>query len=158
MSAAPGVTGPDRSAARRLGAAAVLVCAVLLHAVLIVHGGSDPHKRFGFRPFSESDTWSAEIVRVTTEGDRLAIDDGTWAYDWNEIVGVAELSHPARTRHASGGARTTLDLLDRALDWLADNTPDDPDAKRYEATVTVVHDAGPPLRVELVGKDKDPTA
>jgi len=130
---------------------------VLLHAALIVHSGSDPHKRFGFRPFSESDTWSAEIVRVTTDGDRLAIDDGTWPYDWNEIVDVVELSNPGRTRHASGGASTTLDLLGRALDWLADNTPDDPDTRRYEATVTVVHNAGPPYLVELVGKDKEPS-
>jgi hypothetical protein len=152
------VTGPDRSSSRRLGAAAILVGAVLLHALLIVNGGSDPHKRFGFRPFNESDTWSAEIVRVTADGDRIAVDDGTWAYDWNEIVAVAKLSSPGRTRHANGGARATVDLLGRALDWLADNTPDDPDTRRYEATVTVVHNAGPSLRVELVGKDKDPTA
>ena len=149
------ITG-DRSPTRRRLAAFVLVAAIALHAALILNGGSDPHKRFGFRPFSESDTWQAEIVRVTVDGDRLAIDDGTWPYEWNELVGTVELSSPWRTRHASGGARTTVDLLDRALDWLVENTPRDRATLRYEATVVIVHNAGEPSIIELVGAERDP--
>ena len=145
----------ERSSARRLVAVFVLVAAIVLHAALILTGGSDPHKRFGFRPFFESDTWQAEIVRVTADGDRLAIDDGTWPYEWDELVGAIKLSSPWRTGHASGGARGTVDLLDRALDWLADNTPRDRATLRYEATVTVVHNAGEPFTIELVGAERD---
>ena len=144
----------DRSPARRLLAALVLVAAIVLHAALILSGGSDPHKRFGFRPFFESDTWRAEIVRVTADGDRLAIDDGTWPYEWNELVDAVKLTSPWRTRHAGGGARATVDLLDRALDWLAENTPDDRATVRYEATVVVVHNAGVPFVIELVGVER----
>ena len=127
-----------------------------MHACLIINGGYDPHKRFGFRPFFESDTWQADIVRVTADGDRLAIDDGTWPYEWNELVDAVELISPWRTRHASGGARATVDLLDRALDWLAENTPDDRATVRYEATVVVVHNAGEPFVIELVGVEREP--
>lgn len=126
-----------------------------MHASLIVAGGHDPHKRFGFRPFAESDTWQAEIYRVGHDGVRRPIDDGSWAYDWDELIGVPELTRPGRSRHASGGARGTVDLLDRALDWLVDHTPDDPGTQRYEAVVIVVHDGGQPRVVELVGDSRE---
>jgi hypothetical protein len=145
----------ERSTIRRVGAAVTLIAAVVLHASLIINGGSDPHKRFGFRPFAESDTWQAEIVRVTSSGERLAIDDGTWPYEWNDLIGAVELRSPWRIRHANGGARTTVDLLDRALDWLVENTPDDPMTVRYEARVTVVHNAGPPYEIELIGAERE---
>ena len=144
-----------RTPRRRTAAAVVFVGAIALHASLIINGGYDPHKRFGFRPFLESDTWQAEIVRVTADGDRLAIDDGTWPYEWNELVDTNKLASPWRTRHANGGARATVDLLDRALDWLAENTPDDRATVRYEATVVVVHNAGEPFVIELVGVERE---
>lgn len=145
-----------RTPRRRTAAAVVFVGAIALHASLIINGGYDPHKRFGFRPFFESDTWQAEIVRVTADGDRLAIDDGTWPYEWNELVDAVKLTSPWRTRHANGGGRATVDLLDRALDWLAENTPDDRATVRYEATVVVVHNAGEPFVIELVGIEREP--
>ena len=125
-----------------------------VHAVLLVFGAFDDHKRFGFRPFNESDTWSAEIVRVTATGERLAIDDGTWEYHWNDLMDGTVLRNPWRTRHADGGARSTVDLIDRALDWVIDNTPNDPQTVRLEATVVVVHNAGAPEVIELVGADR----
>ena len=145
----------DRPPWRRWAAALVFSTAVVLHAFLIVNGGSDPHKRFGFRPFAESDTWRAEIVRVDGDGTRRPVDDGSWSYEWNDLVGAVELSSPWRTRHASGGARTTVDLLDRSLDWLVENTPDDPTTIRYEATVTVTHNGGAPYTIHLAGDERE---
>ena len=85
------------------------------------------------------------------------MDEGTWPYEWNELVDTNKLASPWRTRHAGGGARATVDLLDRALDWLAENTPDDRATVRYEATVVVVHNAGEPYVIELVGVEREPT-
>jgi hypothetical protein len=128
---------------------AVLVGALVLHGVLLVRGGSDPHKLFGFRPFNESDTWHAEIVRVAADGTRAAVDDGTWAYDWDELVGTPKLQGLGRTRHAAAGADATLDFLQRALDWSLDHIPDDPETVAFEATVTVSRTTRPPEVVVL---------
>lgn len=117
---------------------------VALQAVLVVRGGFDVHKVFGFRPFNESDTWQADIVRVTADGDRLPVDDGTWGYEWNALVGDPTLRSPWQRRHASGGADSVMDLLDRALAWVADHTPADTETVRLEATVSVSRSARPP--------------
>lgn len=130
----PAIDVPRRTRRRR---AIAVVAVLLLHAALLARGGSDPHKLFGFRPFNESDTWQAEIVRVLTNGERRAIDDGTWAYEWNELVGTPKLKHPQHMRHASAGADATLDFLQRALDWIVENTPDDQDTDHLEARVVV---------------------
>ena len=132
---------------KRLRAAAVVV-ALLLHGILLVRGGSDPHKLFGFRPFNESDTWQAEIVRVLANGERRPIDDGTWAYEWDELVGTSKLQSPQHLRHASAGADATLDFLQRALDWIVSHTPDDPETDHLEARVIVYRNTrGPEVHV-----------
>ncbi|RMH78791.1 MAG: hypothetical protein D6683_07150 [Actinomyces sp.] len=160
MSAAPtvgtgGTGGEARPPWRRRLAAVTLVGAVAVHLALIVNGGADPHKRFGFRPFEDSDVWQAEIVRVTADGRRLPVDDGTWVYDWNELVGVGSLASPWRPGHARGGARAIVDLLDRALDWVVRHIPDDPDTVRLEARVTVIHNRHDPRVIILTGDERE---
>lgn len=125
-------------------AKAVFVGALLVHAALLVRGGSDPHKLFGFRPFNESDAWSAEIVRVHADGSRHPVDDGTWAYDWDTLVDVPKLQGVGTLRHAAAGAPATLDFLERALHWSLEHIPDDPDTVAFEATVTVVRSGRAP--------------
>lgn len=159
MSAPMSVGAPNktrRRAWRRAGAGVVFVAALGLHAALLARASADPHARFGFQPFQESDTYQAEIVRVLRDGSVRPVDDGTWAHDWNELVGVAGLRSPWRTRHASGGADGVVDLLDRSLDWVIENT-DDPDTVRLEATVTLVRNGGSPEVVELVGRTRTET-
>lgn len=125
-----------------------IIAVLLLHGTLLIRGGSDPHKLFGFRPFNESDTWQAEIVRVFPNGERHAIDDGTWVYEWNELVGTPKLQSPQRMRHASAGADATLDFLQRALDWIVLHTPDDAETDHLEARVTVYRNTrGPEAHV-----------
>jgi hypothetical protein len=134
---------------RRTAAKTVLVGALCLQAFLLVRGGTDPHKLFGFRPFNESDVWQAEIVRIHEDGTRHPVTDGTWVYDWDELVDVAKLRGIERPRHASAGAAANLDFLDRALDWAVDHIPDDPDTVALEARVTLVRNARAPETVVL---------
>lgn len=134
---------------RRTAAKIVLVGALCLQAVLLVRGGSDPHKLFGFRPFNESDTWQAEVVRVHEDGSRHPVTDGTWPYDWDELVDVAKLRGLDRPRHASAGADANIDFLDRALAWAVDHIPDDTDTVALEARVTVVRNTRSPETVVL---------
>jgi hypothetical protein len=127
----------------------VLVGALCLQAVLLVRGGADPHKLFGFRPFNESDAWQAEVVRIHGDGTRHPVTDGTWVYDWDELVDVDKLRGLDRRRHASAGADATIDFLDRALAWAVDRIPDDPDTVALEAHVTVVRNTRGPETVVL---------
>ncbi len=130
--------GVSLSGRRRAAVAKVVFIGILvLHAIVLVRAESDPHKLFGFRPFNESDTWQAEIVRVTADGDRLAIDDGSWVYDWDELVGTAKLTGPGRTHHAAAGADAIVDFLDGSLEWTLENIPDDQVTVALEATVTI---------------------
>lgn len=141
--------GRERRTARSLLAKAVFVGALVVHATLLVRGGHDPHKLFGFRPFNESDVWSAEIVRVHRDGSRHPVDDDTWAYDWDELVGVRKLQRLGGVRHAAAGAPASVDFLDRALQWAIDNIPDDHDTVGFEATVTVIRNGRQPEQIVL---------
>ena len=43
------------------------------HALLLARGYSDPHKLFAFQPFNESSTWRADVVRLTSDVERLHV-------------------------------------------------------------------------------------
>ena len=126
--------------ARLVRGAFVVVLAA--QALLILRSYDDPHNFFGFQPFNESSTWRADIVRVTTDGERIPVDEpwprgsGAQSYDWDELVGWRVLQHPERTKHAYSGLDASLDFLGEALDWVADHTPDDTETLYLEAEVT----------------------
>jgi hypothetical protein len=101
-----------------------------------LNGYRDPHKFFAFQPFNESSTWSADIVRVTWDGERLPIDDGWAGYDWDSLVDMPALQGHSRQRSAYMGVGATVDFLDDALDWVATNTPADRETRYLEARVT----------------------
>lgn len=135
-------------ALRRVTAKAVFVGALALHLALLVHGGNDPHKRFGFRPFNESDVWTVEIVRLHADGTQWSVNDGTWEYNWDELVGATKMQHLTSLRDAPAGARASVDLLRRSLDWVIDHIPDDTDTVALEATITTFHNTrGPQVKV-----------
>ena len=80
----------------RIQAARVVFVAVLATQVgFAINGYLEPHKYFAFQPFNESSTWRAEIVRVTTDGDRIPITE-PWpgGYDWDELVDWGVLEDP----------------------------------------------------------------
>jgi hypothetical protein len=130
-------------------AKAVLVGGVMVQVALIARGAGDPHKLFACRPFNESGTWQVEIIRVLADGSRHPVDDGTWAYDWDDLVGTPKLQRVDRQRHASAGARASVDLLERALDWVLDHIPEDRDTVALEASVEVFHNTRGPEVIVL---------
>ena len=138
-----------RSRWRIRGAKILFVAVVATQVVMAVNGYRDPHKFFAFQPFNESSTWQADIVRVTTGGDRVPIDESWSGYDWNSLVDMAALQNPQQLRHAYMGVGATLDFLGEALDWVADNTPDDHDTVYLEATVTYFENTDGPHHVVL---------
>jgi hypothetical protein len=125
-----------------------IVAVLAVQVGFALNGYRDPHKFFAFQPFNESSTWQADIVRVTWDDERLPIE-GRWAgYDWNQLVGMAALQGPSRTRHAYMGVGATIDFLDSALDWVATHTPDDVETRYLEATVTTFENTrGPTVTV-----------
>ncbi len=141
----------------RARAARVFFVVVLLaHAVLIVRAYHDPHKFFGYQPFNESDTWQADLFRVTTDGERMPIVNGRWLdYSWDDLVGVPRLTRPGRLRHANSGAAATIDFLDEALDWVADHTPDDTETLYLEAEVTWFRNTRGPHHTVVRSEDRE---
>jgi hypothetical protein len=125
------------------------VGALVVHATLVVRGGSDPHKLFGFRPFNESDTWSAEIVSVSRDGTRSPVDPQTW----DALVGSRKLRSIDHSRHAAAGADASVDFLDRALDWAVSQLPESSEVESFEATVTVNRNTRGPEIITLTSTD-----
>jgi len=89
------------------------------------------------------------VVRVTTDGRRVPIEDPWSGYRWEELVRSRGLSYPAVRHHADAGLANQLAFLDSALDWVADNTPRDGETRYLEARVTAWHNADLP-RVEVL--------
>lgn len=123
---------------------------------LALNGYRDPHKFFAFQPFNESSTWSAEIVRVTWDGERQPVVDGWAGYRWNTLVDMPALTGFTRTRHASYGIGATIGFLDDALDWVATHTPDDHETRYLEATVTYHRNTRGPEITVLRSVERDP--
>jgi hypothetical protein len=132
------------------------VAVLAAQAALLVRGYGDPHHFFAFQPFNDSDTWRAEIYRVTASGERATVDDGTWfGYSWDELVDVPQLRSPGRLRHASTSAASTIDFLDEALDWVARHTPRDTETRYLEAEVTWFHNTRGPYSTTLRSAERE---
>jgi len=126
-----------------------IVGVLALQAGLAINGHGDAHKFFAFQPFHESSIWKAEIVRVTSSGQRLSVEDGWAGYRWDELVHIGALRSPFRFRHASRGVDATLEFLDHALDWIARHTPADRETRYLEARVTYYRNTRGPETVVL---------
>jgi hypothetical protein len=151
-----GVVPAIRPRWRVRAAQVFFVVVILAQAGLILRAYHDPHKFFGYQPFNESDTWRADVWRVTTDGDRIPVPGGDWSgYDWDDLVGTPRLTDPGRLRHASAGAAATIDFLDEALDWVADHTPADRETRYLEAEVTWYHNTRGPFRTVLRSEPRE---
>lgn len=140
---------------RRLLRRFAVVVLVALQLGLVARAYWAPHREFGFQMFPESSQWQAEIVRVTTDGDRHPIDEPWFGYRWAELVDARGLRAPDRRSHADAGVENQLAFLQEALDWVAANTPRDPETVRYEAAVVVWPNLGPPERRTLASDERD---
>jgi hypothetical protein len=114
----------------------VFIGVIILQLAFIVRAYWAPHKEFGFQMFPEASSWQAQIVRVTSGGDRVPVDQPWFGYEWNNLVPERGLSSPWVRHHADAGLDSQLAFLKEALVWVADNTPRDTETRYFEATVT----------------------
>ena len=137
------------SPARVLGRRAIVGLVVVLQLGLVARGYWSDHKEFAFQMFPESSTFRAEVVRVTTDGERISVTEPWDGYRWTELVRMGSLQAPGVRQHADAGLDNQLAFLDAALDWVADNTPRDTTTAYLEATVTAWHNDDEPHVVVL---------
>jgi hypothetical protein len=140
---------------RRWGRRIVFVGLVVLSLAMVVRAYWAPHMEFGYQMFPEASDWQAEIVRVTTDGERVTIDEPWFGYEWRDLVRGRGLTAPDRRHHADAGVGNQLEFLREALDWVATNTPDDPETVRYEAEVTVWPNLGDAERLTIVSAERN---
>ncbi len=135
---------------RTLAAQLFFAAVVIAQAYFVVAAYDNPHSHFGYQPFSQSSTWSAHIVRVTYDGQRHDIRDGWEGYHWPTLVRARRgLDWPFDTHNAHSGVESTLDFFQKALDWVALNTPNDRTTRYLEARVHYVKNAHEPVEVTL---------
>jgi hypothetical protein len=127
----------------------VVGAVVAAQLLLVARAYWAPHREFGFQMFPEASTWRADIVRVTSDGRRVPIEEPWSGYRWNDLAGGRGLADPGRRHHADAGVDSQLAFLDAALDWVAANTPADRETLRLEATVTYWRNADPATTVTL---------
>lgn len=142
-------------AARRRARRVVFLSFVVLQLAFVVRAYWAPHHEFGYQMFPEASEWQADIVRVTSSGARIPIDQ-TWAgYEWNELVQGRGLGSPWRRHHADAGLDNQLAFLGEALDWVARNTPADTETLYLEATVTSWHNLRAPSTTVMRSPDRE---
>jgi hypothetical protein len=129
---------------RVVGRRVVVVAVVAVQLGLIARGYWSDHKQFAFQMFPEASTWRAEVVRVTTDGQRVPIEQPWSGYRWDELVQDRGLRYPRIRHHADAGLDNQLAFLEAALDWVAENTPRDSETRYLEATVTSWHNDDAP--------------
>lgn len=134
---------------RTVGRRAIVVAVVGAQLAFIARGYWADHKEFAFQMFPEASTWRADIVRATTDGRRVPIDEPWAGYEWNELVNTRGLANPWVRHHADAGLDNQLAFLDAALDWVAENTPRDTETRYLEAEVTAWDNDDPP-RIEVM--------
>ena len=130
--------------ARVIGRRVVVLSVVALQVALAVRGYSTAHKPFAFQMFPESSTWKADVVRVTSDGRRVPIEQPWDGYRWDALAPDLGLAYPAVRHHADAGLANQLAFLQSALDWVAAHTPRDHRTRYLEARVTAWHNADPP--------------
>jgi hypothetical protein len=133
----------------------VFVGVVAAQVTLLVRGSDEPHPVLAFRMFDESSDWRADIVRVTTDGRRVPIDE-PWpgGYRWAALVPDRGLAVPGSEHHADAGVDSTLAFLQSALDWVAANTPADHETRYLEAHVVYDRNAHAQETVTLRSRER----
>jgi hypothetical protein len=146
----PSPAGRQRPRWRRIAARIVFPLVVAAQVVLLVRGYHDPHHVLAFQMFNESSDWRADVVRVTTDGRAVPIDQA-WpgGYQWAAMVPDRGLAYPQYEHHADAGVDNQLAFLQAALDWVADHTPADHETAWLEARVTYDRNTHGPTTVTL---------
>ena len=95
----------------------VVAIVVLAQLGFVARGYVADHKEFAFQMFPESSTWSADIVRVTTDGRRVPVSEpwaglplvgaGARPRAWPTPAGVATPTPGSTTSWRSSTRRST---------------------------------------------------
>lgn len=149
------MVGERRDAAwRRIVRRVAIATVVVAQISLIVVAYDTDHKTFGFQMFPESSRWQADIVRVLDDGSRVSVNDG-WEYRWSDLVRGRGLTNPFVDHHADSGIRNQFGYFEGALDWVAENTPDDTTTQYLEAVVTYTDNGRGPFTRTFRSVDRD---
>lgn len=152
------ITPPAPSTERTAGwwgRRALILIVILLQVSAAVNAYGRPYKVFGWQMFNASSDWQAEVFRVDADDSRHDVrDDWPGGYEWGDLVGGRGFEAPQARRHADAGLDTTLALFQKALDWVAANTPEDRSTVRLEAVVTFWDNGRPPQQTLLVTPDR----
>ena len=89
------------------------------------------------------------MVRVTTDGRRVPVEQGWSGYQWADLVRDRGLYDPSTRHHADASLDNQLAFLHEALDYVARHTPRDTATEYLEATVTYWKDAHAPKVVVM---------
>jgi len=133
----------------------ILLVVVVGQLTLIVVAYDSDHKTFGFQMFPESSRWQADIVRVQADGARVPVNED-WNYVWSDLVNGRGLTNPFVSHHADSGLRNQFGYLQGALDWVAENTPEDLTTKYIEAVVTYTDNGRGPFNRTFRSADRNP--
>jgi len=131
-----------------------VILVIGLQLTLLVRAYHAPLAIYGYQMFPESSEWQAEIVRVTSDGERIDIT-AEWpgGYRWGDLVG-SPLSSPFHRQHATAGLDGTLHHFEQAVAWVAANTPNDTETLRIEALVTYWPNGRGPFHVVFSSPDR----
>lgn len=139
---------------RQLAVRVFFASVVGAQAYAVVHAYHDPLKRFGYQPFAESSVWHAQIFAVDRAGHKRDVQDGFEGYRWSQLV-RERVGNPFRQQSASSGVGATLYFLQRALDYVADHTPNDQRTLYLEADVFYRQNRRPEATTTLRSKLRD---
>jgi hypothetical protein len=137
---------------------------VALQAVLVLTASCRADGIFGFRMFPEASTMEFELERIVG-GLPVAAPGGAWSardaagqlrhFSWRDRVTDPVLSSPDARVFASYGADTQLARLQRALDDVARQEPEDTETQRFVARVRVWRNGREPSAVVLESADRE---
>jgi hypothetical protein len=125
---------------------------------LVATAGARPGASFGFRMFPEASTLEIHLVREFG-GGAVPAPGGEWSardasgqlrhFSWRDRVKDPVLGRLDERVFASYGIDAQLARLQRALDDVADHTPEDGETRRLRAEVTATKNGRPPTTVTL---------
>ena len=133
-----------RSEVRVVARRVVFVTVVAAQLFFLARAYWAPHMEFGFHMFPESSTWQASVVRVTSDGRRIPVEQPWSGYRWDQLTRGSGVSYPSVRRHANAGLDNQLAFLRSALNWVASNTPRDRETRYLEARVIAWRNDDPP--------------
>ena len=100
---------------------------------------------FGYQMFAESTFFTARLYRVTADGRREHLRDGSWIaadehgvrrrFSWRGFVDDFRLDRLERRTRAKIGIGTTLKFFQHALDHVVEQIPQDRETRRLELEI-----------------------